>query len=145
MKNSKLFQSVIAIIMLAFMLVPSITPVFADSVEGTWFPKKSAIYGSMYTPCEKKTKETSEQVVGFECGKVYPCSGLIDTYSKMKVQVANSACTRGISELYTIRENTGVLWLELDEYRSAGEVIRLRLRGNDPKKDAYVDYAYNPM
>lgn len=146
MKKIKLFQSVFAIIMLSLIVVPSITPFFADSVEGTWYgERKKILYGTMYTVCDKTTKETNDDHIAFECQDVYPTSGLIDTYSRMQVNVANSTSTRSLSDVYVLRENVGICLLDLKENCDAGDVIRVRVRGNDPEKEAYADFIYNPM
>lgn len=142
----KLFQSIIAGIVLLFMLVSSMSTVFADSTEGTWYHEgKAYLYGTMQNVFEKKTKETNEISYGFECYEVWPTSGWIDTYSKMQISVVNAAASRKISDTIVVKEHTGFFWFDLNEGYEAGDQLRLRVRGNDPKKEAYASFSYNPM
>lgn len=140
MKKQNLFQSVVAIIMLSCMISPSVSTVFGE----VYNVERKYLYGSMYNSCAPVTKTENDDLILFECGEVYPLSGW-DTYSKMIVQVANSTSTRSYSPAYTVREHTGVLDIDFSEDLGIGDVIRVRVRGNNPDLDGYADFAYDAL
>lgn len=136
--KKRMIQNVVALVMLVVMLFPSVSE-YLGAISSSKILYLN--YNQMYSTSEVVTRTGSFSKVKFYCDSVYPTSGL-DTYRKVQARVASGHYI-GISNVGTYTEGYSYDIQIKDGYLLNKEIC-IQVRGNNPDKDGYVTFRYNP-